>query len=134
LSIQTPTSEVLLALPARPEAARLARRELVSRGLADDLNHTVTLLTTELIANAVRHAGMDAESDRIVLFARLHPDLVRVEVGDNGPGFVREEREGSGGMGMRLLGKLASAWGCERTNQGFRVWFEVDQRRRRFER
>ena len=131
VSISTPTSEVLLALPARPDAARQARRELLTRGLDEDVSHTVTLLTTELIANALRHSGMDPASDRIVFFGRLAPDLVRIEVGDSGPGFDPGEH-GEGGFGFRLLNKLASRWGCERSGQGFRVWFEVDRRRRRF--
>lgn len=132
MSINTPTSEVLLALPARPDAARQARRELLTRGLDEDVRHTVTLLTTELISNAIRHAGMDPARDRIVFFGRLTPDLVRIEVGDSGPGFSPEETD-EGGLGMRMLRKLASRWGCERSGQGFRVWFEVDRRRRRFE-
>ena len=128
--ISTPTSEVLLALPARPDAARQARRELLSRGLDDDISHTVTLLTTELISNAIHHAGMDPARDRIVFFGRMAPDLVHIEVGDSGPGF----EPGEGGLGTRMLNKLASRWGCERSGQGFRVWFEVDRRRRRFQR
>jgi anti-sigma regulatory factor (Ser/Thr protein kinase) len=134
VSISTPKSEVLLALPARPDAARQARRELLTRGLDEDVSHTVTLLTTELIANAIRHAGMDPARDRIVFFGRMSPDLVRIEVGDSGPGFTRDEYSGEGGFGMRLLNKLASRWGCERSGQGFRVWFEVDRRRGRFQR
>jgi anti-sigma regulatory factor (Ser/Thr protein kinase) len=130
--ITTRTSEVLLALPARPDAARQARRELLARGLDQDVSHTVTLLTTELIANAINHAGMDPLRDRIVFFGRLAPDLVRVEIGDSGPGFTPDGPEH--GMGLRLLSKLASRWGCERSGQGFRVWFEVDRRRRRFDR
>lgn len=132
MPIVTPTSEVLLALPARPDAARQARRELLTRGLDDDVSHTVTLLTTELIANSLRHADMDPASDRIVFFGRMQPDLVHIEIGDSGPGF--EPGEPVGGLGMRLLNKLASRWGCERSGQGFRVWFEVDRRRRRFRR
>jgi anti-sigma regulatory factor (Ser/Thr protein kinase) len=130
--IVTPTSEVLLALPALPDAARQARRELLSRGLDEDISHTVTLLTTELIANALHHADMDPTVDRIVFFGRMAPDLVHIEIGDSGPGF--EPGEPVGGLGMRLLDKLASRWGCERSGQGFRVWFEVDRRRRRFRR
>src|SRR5437762_13304391 len=89
VSISTPTSEVLLALPARPDAARQARRELQTRGLDEDISHTVTLLTTELIANALRHAGMDPAADRIVFFGRMQPTPVRTDVGANGPGFNR---------------------------------------------
>jgi anti-sigma regulatory factor (Ser/Thr protein kinase) len=133
VSISTPTSEVLLALPVRPDAARQARRELLARGLDEDISHTVTLLTTELIANALNHAGMDPAADRIVFFGRMQPDLVHIEVGDSGPGFDRDDRA-EGGFGFRLLNKLASRWGCEQSDQGFRVWFEVDRRRRRFER
>ena len=130
VSISTPTSEVLLALPARPDAARQARRELLTRGLDEDISHTVTLLTTELIANAIHHAGMDPARDRIVFFGRLAPDLVHIEVGDSGPGFSRDDGSTEGGLGRRMLDKLASRWGCERSGQGFRVWFEVDRRRR----
>jgi anti-sigma regulatory factor (Ser/Thr protein kinase) len=130
--IVTPTSEVLLALPALPDAARQARRELLSRGLDEDISHTVTLLTTELIANALQPADMDPTVDRIVFFGRRAPDLVHSEIGDSGPGF--EPGEPVGGLGMRMLDKLASRWGCERSGQGFRVWFEVDRRRRRFRR
>jgi anti-sigma regulatory factor (Ser/Thr protein kinase) len=133
VSIGTPTSEVLLALPVRPDAARQARRELLARGLDEDISHTVTLLTTELIANALNHAGMDPAADRIVFFGRMQPDLVRIEIGDSGPGFDRDD-QAEGGFGFRLLDKLASRWGCEQSGQGFRVWFEVDRRRRRFER
>jgi two-component sensor histidine kinase len=132
VSISTPTSEVLLALPARPDAARQARRELLARGLDEDVSHTVTLLTTELIGNALRHSGMQPDSDRIVFFGRMAPDLVHIEVGDSGDGFSPDEIRP--GFGMRLMDKLASRWGCERSAQGFRVWFEVDRRRRRFQR
>lgn len=123
--------ETLLALEPRAESAGLARRALAQEGLHEDLRHTVALLVTELIANAVRHAGL-ADDQRVVLFARLCDDHVRVELADPGPGFD-PDAVAQPGYGLRLLDKLASAWGVDR-QKGCRVWFEVDRRRRRFER
>jgi anti-sigma regulatory factor (Ser/Thr protein kinase) len=126
-------SDVVLALAPDPAAARRARLALREARLPEDLQHTVDLLATELIANCVRHAQLDPW-DRITFAARFLGDFVRVEVHDPGPGFdpVRA-REGKG-FGLRMVDKLASRWGVEGGN-GVRVWFEVDRRsRRRFER
>jgi serine/threonine-protein kinase RsbW len=117
-----------LTLPPEPEAARHARRTLVERGLDPDLDHTVSLLTTEIVTNAIRHAGVG----EIRLAATLSPGFARVEVLDSGPGFDPEAVEGKG-FGLRLVDKLASRWGVER-GRGTLVWFEVDRRRRRFTR
>jgi len=122
------TREMLLALEPRPESARLARRALHAHGLHEDIEHTVTLLATEIVANAVRHAGLRGDQ-RIVFFARLNDDFARVEVADPGIGFdpatVRTE-----GYGLKLLSTLAGRWGVD-TSKGCRVWFEVDRRTRR---
>lgn len=126
----TQSGETLLALEPRPESARLARRALSRPGLHEDLQHTVALLVTELIANAVRHAQL-RDDQRIVLFARQRDDFARVEVADPGPGF--DPAAVADGYGLRLLGKLASAWGVD-AGKGCRVWFEVDRRPRRFDR
>jgi signal transduction histidine kinase len=121
------TREMLLALEPRPESARLARRALQAHGLHEDIEHTVTLLATEIVGNAVRHAALRPDQ-RIVFFARLNDDFARVEVADPGTGFepatVKTE-----GYGLRLLGTLASRWGVDGA-KGCRVWFEVDRRQR----
>jgi anti-sigma regulatory factor (Ser/Thr protein kinase) len=132
MAIATENREVLLALEPRAESARLARRALATHGLDEDVEHTVTLLATEMVANAVRHAGL-RHDQRIVFFARLGEDFARVEVADEGPGFDPDHLD-SDGFGIRLLGKLASRWGVDRTSRGFKVWFEVDRRSRRFRR
>jgi anti-sigma regulatory factor (Ser/Thr protein kinase) len=125
-------SDVLLALPPDPRAARQARRALAEAHIPDDLEHTVGLLVTELIANSLRHAGME-EDQRILFAARFVRDHVRVEVHDPGPGFDPDTRHDARGYGLRMVDKLASRWGVE-TDGGTRVWFEVDRRRRRFDR
>jgi anti-sigma regulatory factor (Ser/Thr protein kinase) len=132
MAIATESSEVLLALEPRPESARLARRALASHGLHEDVEHTVTLLATEIVGNAVRHAGLRGDQ-RIVFFARLAEDFARIEVADQGDGFDPETVE-TEGFGLRLLAKLASRWGCECTDRGCKVWFEVDRRSGRFSR
>lgn len=126
-------ADVLLALPPDPSAARRARRALHDARLPEDLQHTVDLLATELIANAVRHADLGPDQE-ITFAARFVPDFIRVEVHDPGPGFdVERSREGKG-FGLRMVDKLATRWGVE-LQDGARVWFEVDRRTRgRFDR
>src|SRR4051794_19812378 len=132
MALKTQPTDILLAFAPVPDAARAARNALRERGLDQDLDHTVSLLTSELVGNAVRHAGPLAPGERIVFHARMDEDHVRVEVADHGPGFDPEIRHDTAGFGLRLVDKLASRWGVERTARGCRVWFEVDRRRGRF--
>lgn len=133
MAIASVSNDVVTALRATPEAAGAARRALVSQGLDADLDHTVCLLVSEVVTNCVRHGGLGPE-DRIILAARLTPDFARVEVRDNGPGFDPDVRHGASGFGLRMVDTLASRWGVDRDNGTTRVWFEVDRRRRRFDR
>jgi anti-sigma regulatory factor (Ser/Thr protein kinase) len=128
----TDSRELLLALEPRPESARMARRALATHGLHEDVEHTVTLLASEVVGNAVRHANLEPHQ-RIVFFARLSDDFARVEVADQGQGFEPESVR-SEGFGLRLLSKLASRWGVDCTDRGCKVWFEVDRRSNRFAR
>src|SRR3954447_2643999 len=128
-------SEVLLALSPDTSAPRRARRALHEARLSEDLQHTVDLLTTELIANSVRHAQLDPDQ-RIVFAARFVSDYIHVEIADPGPGFDPDAAMSGRGFGLRMVEKLASRWGAAPADDGFRVWFEVDRRskRRRFDR
>ena len=126
MALATENREVLLALEPRPESARLARRALITSGLHEDVEHTVTLLASEIVGNAVRHADL-RDDQRIVFFARLGEDFAHVEVADQGAGFDPEAVQ-SEGFGLRLLGKLATRWGVDCTDRGCKVWFEVDRR------
>ena len=124
--------DVVVALPCQPEAAGAARRLLVREGLDPDLDHTVCLLVSEVVTNSIRHAA--PETDRILLAARLTEDWARIEVRDGGPGCDPDIRHNATGYGLRMLDMLAARWGVDRDDQGTRVWFEVDRRRRRFPR
>jgi len=124
-------ADVLLALPPRPDSARQVRGTLESEGIPEDIAHTLLLLSTEIVGNAVRHAGL-ADDQKIVFFARLCDDFARVEIADPGIGFDPDTVE-TEGFGLRLLDKLASRWGVEHA-RGCKVWFEVDRRSGRFDR
>lgn len=133
VTIAPPRNDLVVALPVTPHAPSAARRLLITEGLDPDLDHTVCLLTSEVVTNAIRHSG-GGENDRIVLAARLTPDFARVEVRDNGPGFDPDVRHDASGFGLRMLDTLAARWGVDHDDRGTRVWFEIDRRRRRFQR
>lgn len=119
-------TRVLLAADGRSPA--LARRHLraacAETGLSALLDDAL-LLVTELVTNAVVHAGTAVE---------LHIDTtgagLRVEVVDSSPGglplpqrTVEDNREG--GRGLLLLDALSSAWGSTHTATGKSLWFRL---------
>ena len=116
----------------RPRAASTARRELrVLLGAIDRAEFEVTaLLMTELIANAVKHAGGDA-SDVFELDVLVSDDVIHVAVSDDGEGFEfaarGAERPAGGHWGLQLVDGLADRWDVVR-GDGTLVWFELDRR------
>lgn len=127
----TSFTELLLALEPLPDAARIARHALLERGLHPELEHTITLLTSEIVGNAVRH-GRLGPGDKVVLHAKVSDELVRIEVTDRGPGFDPEVRHEAAGFGLRLMDQLSTDWGVDRGHRSCRVWFEVDRKQGRF--
>ena len=118
--------DVRVALEADPrrvaDARRFAERTLDMWGLSD-LGHTVALLVSELMTNAILHARSD-----VVLTLRHDLDGVRVEVFDTSPVPPRLRHfrpEAATGRGVRLLETLASSWGIRRTPEGKCVWFTL---------
>ena len=117
-------------LPGGLDAPSRARKALLSLdGTFGRAHDDVMLLVTELVTNAVRHAGADEDRviDLEVEVARRH---VRVAVTDPGGGFVpvpapRPRPEG-GGAGLVLVDRLASRWAVE-PGPPSRVWFELDR-------
>src|SRR6202042_41470 len=90
------------------------RRAIVGR-LPDGDSATATLLTSELVTNAVIHPGQTVGGSvglRITAFS----DRIRVEVTDAGSGFdpgslrPSEPRE-PGGHGLIVVDGLSSRWG-----------------------
>jgi anti-sigma regulatory factor (Ser/Thr protein kinase) len=120
-------------LPAAPEAPAVARRQLRQLPLDEETLGDLSLLVSEVVTNAVRHA---CEADgAIELRVEPREDRVRVEVIDPGEGFEWKGRAATdprqpGGWGLVLVDRLADAWGVER-GERTRVWFEVWRPQRR---
>ena len=108
-----------------PAAARRAVEEHLGGHVERDSLHSLDLLVTELVTNAVRHGGA-REEDTVTLYMAVAPDRVRVEVCDPGPGFELDDPQpyGEGGYGLFLVEQLASRWGIEREPVSC-AWFEL---------
>jgi anti-sigma regulatory factor (Ser/Thr protein kinase) len=87
---------------------------------------TVTLLVSEVVTNAVTHPHVEPPAN-VRLLARLEPEIIRVEVTDDGSEFEAapgHPPETGAGYGLSLLEKEAVRWGVDNL-RGNRVWFEV---------
>jgi anti-sigma regulatory factor (Ser/Thr protein kinase) len=119
-------------IPGGVEAAWTAREILTDRlgkAAREDTMHDLHLLTTELVTNAVLHAGV-GEKGTIELRVAAEQDRVRVAVTDPGsddtPVVQELDHEAPGGMGLFLVEQISSSWGVERApDGGNRVWFEL---------
>ena len=123
-----------LTLPASPSSPRAARRFLVDtlgrRQVTAAVVDLATLLTSELVTNAVRYGrGL------VRLSVRPGPPSVRVEVHDDNPDLPvmveLDDGTAENGRGLRLVDELATRWGAEEcATDGKDVWFEIDLRDR----
>jgi anti-sigma regulatory factor (Ser/Thr protein kinase) len=120
-----------LHLPANSIAPSLARAGMAATvtSLSPLAADALALLTSELVSNAVNHAGMTATED--ILLRLLDGTRLRVEVVDSGPGFeppnAWTDGERPNGWGLLLVDRLAAAWGVEPEGGGNKVWFELDR-------
>jgi len=119
------------SLPPDPASARACRRFLVAaldEWGADQFATDAVLLLSELVTNAVVHAGTE-----IQVTITLDGDVLRVEVRDDDPRLprVRHFSMLSGtGRGLALVAGTADSWDVERLPEGGKkVWFELHSAR-----
>ena len=124
----------ITTLPAQdhsPAAARRVVQDALVMGGLEVLLDDALLLVTELVTNAIVHAGTEVE---------LHVDIsagrARIEVVDHGVGALplltgipAVDREG--GRGIFLLDALAQEWGTRHFAAGKSVWFALGVSERR---
>ena len=110
-----------------PAVVRAHLGELLRDRLGEDDVGDVVVLASEVVTNAVRHAGA-SEDETIVVHVAIAAEVVRVEVCDQGPGFeppaVLRPRAEGGGNGLILVDRLSSSWGVA-GDDGTCVWFEL---------
>lgn len=112
-------------LPADPGSLSAARQfvsgYLESQGLPAEWG---TLLVSELATNVLRYAGTPFH-----VSVSVDEEKVRLEVWDGAPDLAVAPRMATrdGGYGLRLVEKLARAWGVEPQGKGKVVWVELDR-------
>lgn len=120
-----------LTIPGRPEQVATARafvaRTLSSHRIGADAD-AATLLTSEIVTNAVQHtkSGVDDGTVTIVVIRVPHGVLVEViDDGSAGTPIVKGDLYAADGHGLYLVQHLAAQWGYLREPAGTTVWFHL---------
>jgi anti-sigma regulatory factor (Ser/Thr protein kinase) len=121
--------DVSCTLPARPAAAAQARRAFAFLALPEITREDLALLVSELVTNAVRHAGLSS-GDPIDVKLVNGGRTVRLAVHDGGGGFTfspaRDDGPpAAGGRGLAIVDALSANWGVDRDGAGCTVWCEL---------
>jgi anti-sigma regulatory factor (Ser/Thr protein kinase) len=120
-------------IPGRPEEVAGARA-FVARTLsaADKTppldSDAATLLTSELVANAIQHTASGGPGGTVTIVVVDVPDGVLVEViddGSDGTPVVKRDVLTTNGHGLLLVQQLAAQWGYLRDPAGTTVWFHL---------
>jgi len=125
----SPVRRFILDQPASADAAGATRTMIGSTtpDLSGSERYALMLAATEVVNNAVLHAGQRGEGDIRVELA-VSEGRVRFAVRDDGSGFdvPQSPRRGDpniGGWGLYLVDAIADRWGVE--HEPTTVWLEV---------
>lgn len=119
-------SKAVVQLGAEARSARDARRfvdQALEQWRISDEVGSLQLLVSEVVTNAVMHAGTEVE-----VAVHLVGKNVRVEVMDGDPTLPERRTaaaEAQSGRGLAILDQLAARWGAEPNPPGKTVWFEL---------
>jgi anti-sigma regulatory factor (Ser/Thr protein kinase) len=110
--------------------AAATARYTVTGGLGEEVAQRtiedVLLVISELVTNAVRHAGADTEGETIEVTVKNTGDAIRIEVVDFAPATEPQLRrdDDPGGMGLVVVSGLCPRWGTEQEEGRKTVWAE----------
>ena len=127
-ALPPPSLDLSRRMRAGLAAPSQAREAVVTLPVIETTRAKLALLVSELVTNAIRHAGLGA-GDPIDLHVMSRDSHVRIAVHDGGPGFDPGKPNGhgapNGGFGLALVAALSEEWGVERRNGGCTVWCAV---------
>ena len=117
-----------IVVPPMPESVKAARdwarAQLAQWHVGDGDQHTIATGISELITNAVLHAGTQSH-----LTMDVDNGRVSVTVADSGnrgePLLTGGEAMAVRGRGLSLVKAISDAFGSHRTSAGTTVWFEL---------
>jgi PAS domain S-box-containing protein len=98
-------------------------RKVLQDNRRDHLCEAAELVVSEVVTNALVHAGTEVE-----VAARVGSDGIRVEVSDGSPRFPATKHYAdlaATGRGLQLLEQMVDRWGVEPHEDGKTVWFEL---------
>ena len=121
----------LLALQPDPSSAAVARHaiaaDLARREITKDSADDVVLVASELVGNAVVHAGSRADAGLAVSWA-VDSETVTVAVRDSSPRSPQHRatvETAPSGRGLTIVAALAEDWGVRRSARGKQVWARI---------
>lgn len=131
VSVRTHTFSIPATERRVADARRTVLQVLLSWGVRDDAEESVLLVASELITNAVTHAGRVTPVVSVVLEAS-DAGVVRLGVRDGDPGRPRRveecENHRTGGRGLPIVEALLEEYDggitVERHDEGKTVWAE----------
>jgi serine/threonine-protein kinase RsbW len=110
---------------ASASAARDFVREACAGHLGAEQLDTAVLLTSELVANAIRHT----RSDSFEVHISLSRDGIQIAVRDRdktAPVLGAPEPDSASGRGLQLVDQLSGGWGVKYGEAGGKsVWFNL---------
>jgi anti-sigma regulatory factor (Ser/Thr protein kinase) len=118
-----------VTVPGEPEQVSLVRRfvaRALAAGLPDIDSDAATLLTSELVTNALLHTDSGLPGGSVTVVIRELPDGILVEVVDDGSAgtpVVKGDALAGEGQGLYLVQQMAAQWGYLRDMGGTTVWF-----------
>jgi anti-sigma regulatory factor (Ser/Thr protein kinase) len=121
-----------VTVPGEPQQVSRVRgfitKTLQSAALLSIDSDAATLLTSELVTNAILHTNSGRPGGAVTVVVLRLPDGVLIEVVDDGSAgtpVVKGDALAGEGQGLYLVQQMASQWGYLRDSDGTTVWFHL---------